>query len=411
MAYYSIAQLEAFQTTQYRYLQHEQQNKAYAELAKKEKQAVIDKTNKAVKDIDANLDRIFYNKGGSLFHVISIILAVLLFIGGFSFLQPMLSFDFDDVLAAYDQKAAENPDIIARGERDDYEISHGLTDKYYSQQQIDEATEKYITWRTNECELLTGGCMLLTALLILLLFSLVLGFSADRVKPWKGIHGIFIGLIVYYVVCWIVFVCRGSWEGVDGIFSFIGAILNTLLMLVVTPFGALVFVFRAGYVMVLQALMVPLALTLGYVAYSIGYNVFLQNNQGISCTSEEATQLLKQKKAIIDNCPKKAEEVYKQIRAKMTVNPYKKAYEDIPVDVRNEVDAILSVIKNGYARDYVGAKQFLRQERNHKELMAQRERHHKENMRQYADIQRAVEANTQAIREANSKEVDVYIYY
>lgn len=411
MAHYSISQLKSFQTTKYRFLGHERQNKAYAELAKKEKQAVLDKANKASKELDAKVDAVFHKRGGFVFHVISVILAALLLIGGFSFFQPVISFDFDHVLEVYDRKVAENPDIIPDGMRSDYEIAHGLTDKRYSEQQIEEAKERYYTWRTNECELLTGGCMLLVALLICGLYAVVLVASADRSSPWVGIHGIFIGLIIFYILCWIVFVFRGAWDGVDGVFSAIGAILNALLMLIVTPFGAFVFVFRAGYVMVISALLAPLALMLGYIAYAIAHALFVMVNKGGRGTSKEASQLLAKKKAILVNCPKRAEEVYKQIRAKITPNPYKEDYDFIPTDVRNEVDSILHVIETGYARDYVSAKVFLQQQKNHRELVAQRERQHKENMQQNAAMQRAVEANTKAIREASNKEVEVYIYY
>ena len=109
MAIYSLAQLKNFAHIRACYHSHEKQNKAYADLAKKEKQAVLDRANAATKEIDQKVDSVYYKKGAYVFHIISVILALVLFVGCFSFLQPALSFDFDDVLTAYDQKAKEKP--------------------------------------------------------------------------------------------------------------------------------------------------------------------------------------------------------------------------------------------------------------------------------------------------------------
>ena len=412
MAIYSLAQLKNFAHIRACYHSHERQNKAYADLAKKEKQAVLDRANAATKEIDQKVDAIYYKKGAYVFHIISVILALVLFVGCFSFLQPVLSFDFDDVLTAYDQKAKEKPSIVADGIMHYFEGAYSDGEGGYLDEPIEgEDLEKYEEWRTTECELLVGGCMLLAALVILLLSFVVTVCISGRAKPWSALLFIMGGLIVFYVLCYIVFVCRGAWNDVTGLFSFIGAILNIILMLVVSPFGALVFVFRAGYVMFLAALLAPAMLTLGYVAYSTGYAIFLANNDGNSSTSAEATALVRKKKSIIANCPKEAEAVYKSIMAKITPNPYKKSLDQVPYDVEQDLSDLIWAWENGYAWDYVSARQFVQQQKNHKALLQQREAQQKEMSRQLAKIQQSVDQQTQAIRDAANKAVDVYIHY
>ena len=197
----------------------------------------------------------------------------------------------------------------------------------------------------------------------------------------------------------------------DGIFSFIGQVLNLLLMLVVSPFGAFAFIGRAGYVMALPAVFAPLALTAGYVVYACAHSAFVKKNSGKTPSSKVAAELIEKQRSIARICPQKAEEIYGQIMAKISPNPYKNAYFDIPSDIRDELDAVIGVIEKGYARTSVDAKQFLQRQKNHRELMEMQERHHREEASQRADIKRAIDANTAAIIEASQKSVDVYIHY
>ena len=411
MAEYSYQQLRKFSQTKQKYLNHEYQNKVYAEMAKKEKQAVIDKSKKAVADLDLKIDDVFFKGKGVAIHIVSLVIAVLLFIGGFTFLKPGLSYDFDDVVAAYDAKVESDPDIIPDGLRLSYDIAFGLTDRYYSDSRIEEETATYLEWRTNECELLTGGCMLLAAVVILILFGIQNSLSIGRSNDFAPSKIITAFLLAFYVLCWLVFVCRGAWGEVDGIFSFIGQVLNLLLMLVVSPFGAFAFIGRAGYVMALPALFAPLALTAGYVVYACAHSAFVKKNSGKTPSSKVAAELIEKQRSIARICPHKAEEIYGQIMAKISPNPYKNAYFDIPSDIRDELDAVIGVIEKGYARTSVDAKQFLQRQKNHRELMEMQERHHREEASQRADIKRAIDANTAAIIEASQKSVDVYIHY
>jgi Fe2+ transport system protein B len=161
MAIYILAQLNNFSNTLYKHQQHEFQNQAYADLAKKEKQKVLDKAEQAKKNIDTALDGIFYKKCGAIFHIVSIALAVILFIGCFTFFNPALSFDFDDVISAYDEKAKEKPSIIADGLIDSFEKAYSDGEGGYLDEPIEgENLDRYETWRTNECEILVGGCFL-----------------------------------------------------------------------------------------------------------------------------------------------------------------------------------------------------------------------------------------------------------
>jgi len=410
MAQYSLAQLQSFSQAQYRYLQHENQNKAYAELAKREKQAVLDKTEKATKDLDAKVEKHFYDKGGIAIHIVALVIAAVILIGSFTFFNPTLSFYFKDVLQAYDNKIAEDYTILPSAPEQNYEIMNGLTDKYYSDAQIEKSTNEYMDWRYNECELLTGGTLLLTAILLLLLMAGKESFF-EKITTLKWAKIMIFACIAYCLAAGLVFICRGAWNDVHGFFAIIGAILNTLLMIVTTPFGAVVFIFRAGYVMALPFLLIAITFILGDAIYLLALNRVIASNQTIGQNGGQIAKWLAKKKEIVDNCPQKAEAIYKQIRAKITPNPYKAAYDAIPADIRNELTQLIWAIEKGYARDFVGARQFLQQQKNHKELMEQRERHHKESQRQAASIQRSIESQTQAIRDAANKEVEVYFYY
>ena len=412
MAIYTLAQLKDFSNTLYKHSQHEYQNQAYRDLAQKEKQKVLDKTDGAVKKIDAELDRIFYSKGAPIFHIVSIVMAVVLFIGCFTFLRPAISFDFDDVVEAYDEKAKEKPSIIPNAIVHHFEGAYGDGEGgYLAEPNPGEHLDEYEKWRTEECTILVGGCMFLAALLIGAFAFFASYISEKRTRNWKGIIitlGVTAGLCA---LCWIIFVCKGAWGDVTGLFSFIGSVLNVILMLVISPFGALVFVFRAGYVMFLAAILAPLSLFLGYVAYSLGYAVFLANNDGLSSSSEEATKLVAKKKSIIANCPKEAESMYNKILAKITPNPYEKAKSLIPCDLQKDLGDLIYALENGYAHDYIEARQYVQQQKNHKALLEQRERQHKEQQRQLSDLRNSVDRQTQAIRDAANKEVDVYIHY
>jgi uncharacterized membrane protein len=253
--------------------------------------------------------------------------------------------------------------------------------------------------------------MLLVAVVVSILLTISNSLSKKRSNDFAPIKAIMTFLLVFYIICWLVFVFRGAWGEVTGIFSFIGQVLNLLLMLVVSLFGAFVFVFRAGYVMVLPALFAPTVMTAGYVVYKYVHSAFVKKNSGKNPSSKAAADLITKQKNIIRNCPQKANEIYDQIMAKITPNPYKKAYADIPADIIDQVDDVISVIDKGFARSSVDAKQFLQIQKNHRELMEMHERHHREEMNQRADMRRAIEANTAAIIEANNKSIDVYIYY
>jgi flagellar motility protein MotE (MotC chaperone) len=412
MAIYTLTDLKNFSTTISNYKRHEQQNQAYAELAQKEKKKVIDKTEQAKENIDKRLDEIFYKKGAQIFHIVSIALAVILFIGCFTFFNPVLSFDFDDVISAYDEKAKEKPSIIADAFIRSFENAYSDGEGGYLDEPIPgDALDKYEEWRTNECEILIGGCMLWVALIIFGLAIVAMHFAKQRTKPWNPVIGVMGAFAIFYLLCWIVFVCRGAWGDVTGIFSFIGSVFNVILSLVVSPFGAIIFVFRAGYVMALAALLAPVTLALGFIAYRIGYAIFLANNDGLSSTSVEATALVARKNAIIENCPREAEEVYNKIMAKITPNPYQKAKNLIPCDIEKDLYSLIYVWEKGYARDFVGARQFLQQQKNHQDLINQREAHHRAEQRQHAELIQSIDRQTQAIRDAANKEVDVYIHY
>ena len=408
---YSLAQLKSFQSIKSNYNAHQRQNQAYRDLAQKEKQSVLDRADKATKEIDKKIENRFYKKGGLLVHVAALVIALIILLGTFTFFQPTFSFKFENVVEAYDKKVAEDYTILPDIPKRHYEIMNGLTDRYYSPSQIEESTAEYLEWRKNECELLMGGTFILTAIFLLVLQAIIVAKFGSNTNDIAWAPIILAISIFGCFVFGLIFICKGAWNDVHGLFGFIGAILNVILMIITTPFGGFRFIFRAGYVMALPVILICSSILLGYILYFLAHKLVVAINQNKGENDGEIAKLLTKKKAIIANCPKEAEKVYQSIMAKITPNPYKNAFSQIPFDIVNELDQLISVWEKGYARDFVGARLYLQDQRNHKQLMEQRERHHQEDMRRMASIESAIQQETQAIRDAANKTVDVYIYY
>ena len=402
MADISLKRLYEIRDIRRKYESFEAANGNVAKKAASEKKKITDhfvaKANETKAKIDSHIEVICRKKRVLPFLIVSLLICATIVIGAFSFLQPTLSFDTNAVMEAYDKAVAENNSLLPSGLKKTYEYAFQTEPNFtITEEKIGENQQKYYDWRTGE----VYTCLLGNAILFLILHALLMSIGVSRKNA--GLICIPVSLVLIFdVVMIVVFFIQAI--GTVGFF-------NALIGGLVASIGAIPFIFYAGYTFWLAPLLV--------VIVSVIFACICEptcKKVAEDCMKNDATvlELIKEKNEYLRKSKDNAKAAYDKIMANAKPNPYSNSFNSIKeryLTSGSELYDIIWALENHYARDYVGARQFLDQRRRDKAIADQLKRNADAAYKQ-AQAQMAQAQATQALANRPVEvKVEVTEYY
>ena len=319
------------------------------------------KANDTKVKIDKHIEDKCRKKRVLPFGIASVLICVMIVIGAFSFLQPIMSFNTNTVIEIYDNAVAENNNLLPSGIRKTYEYAFQTEPSFTNtEEKIEENRQKYYDWRTGE----VYTCLIGNAILFLILHAVLMGIGSA--KNNAGLICIPISLaIVFDLIMLVVFFIKAT-----GAVGFFNALIGGLF----ASIGAIPFIFYAGYSFWLAPLLVAIVSVIFTLICESACKKLAED-----CMKNDATvvALIKEKNEYLRKSKDNAKAAYDKIMATIKPNPHSSSFHAIResyLTYGSELYDIIWAIENHYASDIVSARQFLDQRKRDKAIADQLKR-------------------------------------